>query len=143
MKKLHIIGIVTVLAASVLGAFLWISYSDMMFELRHDTDRWAVIEDREGSRMAVEPMNDEIWDKITQLYQNQSTRFLGGIVERYENKWSFRFKPENVTVAEFTAEGLQANIRYISEHLEYWLGGWAYVAARVTETHSPETRANP
>ena len=137
MKRLHIIGIVALLSVSALGAFLWISYSDIMSALKHDTYRWAVIVDREGSRVAVEPVSDEIWEKITQLYQNQSTRFVGGIVERYENKWNFRFKPENVTVAEFTAEGLQATIRYISEHLEYWLGGWAYVSARVTEAHSP------
>ena len=136
MKRLHLIGIVVLLTAAVLGAFSWMSYSDMMFALKHDTYRWAAIADREGSRVAVEPVSDEVWEKIAQLYQNQSTRFFGGIVERYENKWGFRFKPESVTVAEFTAEGLQANIRYISEHLEYWLGGWAYVSAIVSETHS-------
>jgi hypothetical protein len=74
---------------------------------------------------------------MTQLHQNQSTRFVGGIVERYENKWNFRFKPETVTIAEFTAEGLQATIRYISDNLEYWIDGWAYVSARVTQIHSP------
>jgi hypothetical protein len=136
MKRLRVIGIVTFLAASAVGAFLWMSYSEMMFALKHDTYRWAVIADLEGSRVAVEPVSDEIWEKMTQLRQNQSTRFVGGIVERYENKWNFRFKPENVTVAEFTAEGLQATIRYISENLDYWLGSWAYVSVKVTEAHS-------
>jgi hypothetical protein len=112
------------------------SYSDMIFALKHDTDRWAVIMDKEGNQMAVEPLSDEIWEKLAQLCQNKSKRFIGGIVESYESKWGFRFKPENVTVAEFTAEGLQANIRYISENLDYWLGGWAYVSATVTEVHS-------
>ena len=136
MRRLYIIGIVALLVVSGLGAFLWMSYSDMMFALRHDTNRWAVIADTEGSRMAVEPVNDEVWEEIIRLYENQSTRFVGGIVERYENKWGFRFKPENLTVAEFTAEGLQATIRYMSENLEYWLGGWAYVSSSVTEVHS-------
>ena len=54
----------------------------------------------------------------------------------YDNRWGFRFDPNNVTVAEFTAEGLQATIRYISENLDYWLDGWAYVHAKVTEIHS-------
>lgn len=83
MKRLYVIGIVALLAVSALGAFLWIGYSDMMSALKHDTYRWAVIVDREGSRMAVEPMSDEVWEKMTQLYRNQSTRFVGGIVEQY------------------------------------------------------------
>jgi hypothetical protein len=137
MKRLYLIGIVAFFAASTLGALLWMNYSDMMFALTHDTDRWAVILDTEGSRMAVEPVSDGVWEKLVQLHEDQSTRFVGGIVEQYENKWGFRFKPGNVTVAEFTAEGLQATIRYISENLEYWLDGWAYVSSRVTEVHSP------
>ncbi len=136
MKRIHGIGVIVVLAAVTLGALGWMSYSDLMSAVKHETARWAVIVDREGNRMAVEPARDEVWLEITQLCQNQSMRFVGGIVERYDNKWGFRFKPENVTVAEFTAEGLQANIRYISEHLEYWLGGWAYVTATVAETHA-------
>lgn len=137
MKRLHAIGIVAFLAALALGTVGWMQYTDIMSALKHDTSRWAVIVDREGSRVAVEPVDDQVWEVMEQLWQNQSTRFVGGIVERYDNKWGFRFKPKNVTVAEFTAEGLQANIRYISEQLEYWLGGWAYVGARVTEIHSP------
>lgn len=57
-------------------------------------------------------------------------------MEEYGGKWGFRFKPETVTVAEVTAEGLQATIQYVSENLNYWLDlGWAYVDAIVTEIH--------
>lgn len=136
MKRLHVVGIVVFLAVLALGVYWWMSYSNLMFALKHGTSRWAVIVDREGSRMAVEPVSDEVWERLVQLCENQSLRFVGGIVELYENKWGFRFKPENVTVAEFTAEGLQANIRYVGENLEYWLGGWAYVSSRVAETHA-------
>jgi len=107
----------------------------MMFMLKHNTDRWAVITDREGSQIAVEPMNDTAWIQLTELFQNKSTRFVGGIVEAYGNKWGFRLKPENVRVAEFTAEVLQANIRYVSENLDYWLDTWTYISSTVTETH--------
>ena len=109
----------------------------MKSALIHDGNRWAVITDREGSLMAVEFISDEVWEQLVELCQNKNREWVGGIVEQYANKWGFRFKPENVTVAEFTAEGLQATIRYISENLDYWLGGWAYVSARVTEAHSP------
>jgi hypothetical protein len=137
MKRIYIVVGVALLVALCVAAFLWMSYSDMMFALRHGTNRWAVIMDGDGSQMAVEPVSDEVWQQLSQLCQNKSTRFVGGIVERYENKWGFRFKPENVTVADFTAEGLQATVRYISGNLNYWLSGWAYVSARVTEVHSP------
>jgi len=60
---------------------------------------------------------------LTELYQNKTARGVDGIVEMYGNKWEFRFKPENVTVAEFKVEDLQANIRYISEKLGL-LAGW-------------------
>lgn len=136
MKKLYVGGAIVFLVVLAVGVSFWIGYSDRMFTLKHDTNRWAVIVDREGSQIAVEPASDEVWEKLTELCQNKSIRFVGGIVERYENKWSFRFKPENVTVAEFTAEGLQATIRYISENLDYWLDSWAYVSVKVIEAHS-------
>jgi hypothetical protein len=136
MKRLYVIGIAAFLVALIVSVFLWISYSDFMFTLKHDTNRWAAIVDRQGSQIAVEPADDEVWEELTRLSKNKSTRFVGGIVEQYESRWGFRLKPENVTVAEFTAEGLQATIRYISENLDYWLGGWAYISSRVTEVHS-------
>jgi hypothetical protein len=52
MKRLHVIGVVAFLAVSALGAFLWMSYFDTTFALKHDTNGWAVIMDREGSRVA-------------------------------------------------------------------------------------------
>jgi hypothetical protein len=137
VKKFYIVCIISSLIALTVSVFFWMRYSDMMFALKHDANRWAVITDREGSLMAVEPASNAVWRQLTELYQNKSARWVGGIVEMYENKWGFRFKPENVTVAEFTAEGLQATIRYISENMDYWLGGWAYVSARVIEAHSP------
>jgi hypothetical protein len=67
---------------------------------------------------------------------NGTRMFVGGIVEKYGNKWGFRFKPDSVTIAQVTAEGLQATIKYISENLDYWLDGYAYVSSKVVETHS-------
>ncbi|MFQ5621581.1 MAG: hypothetical protein ACE5FT_07135 [Candidatus Nanoarchaeia archaeon] len=136
MKKIHIIGFILITAVLVIGAFFWIGYLRTQSALKHETDRWAVIEDVNGDRIAVEPVSSEVWVQLVQMQQNGSRLFIGSIVEEYDNKWGFRFKPENVTIAEFTAEGLQATIRYISENLDYWLGGWAYVSAKVMEVYS-------
>jgi hypothetical protein len=103
---------------------------------RHDTNRWAVIQDLYGSRLAVEPTNDTVWARLVGMHGDGSRLWVGGVVERYANGWGFRFRPDTVRVAEITAEGLQSTIRGISEDLDYWLGlGWAYVNAGVVEVH--------
>ena len=60
--------------------------------------------------------------------------WVGGEVERYNNKWSFRFKTGTIVVAQFTIEGAQATIRFISEDIDYWIRfGIAYVGSKVVE----------
>jgi len=136
MKKWHIAVAVLIGMIVVLGVAVWAAnYVDALNALRHDTKRWAVIEDSYRDRMAVEPSSNDVWSDIVHLNQNGTIMFVGGIVERYNNKWGFRFKPDTVSVAQFTAEGLQATIRYVSENIEYWLNGWAYVSSRIVEIH--------
>jgi hypothetical protein len=137
MKKLHVVVIALTVTILVIVASFLMNYWSIPNALKHETDRWAVIEDVNGDRIAVEPFGNEVWLQLVQMQQNESRMWIGSIVETYDSKWGFCFKPENVTVAEVTAEGLQASIRYISENLNYWLGGWAYVSAKVTEIHSP------
>jgi hypothetical protein len=120
----------------VFGVAVWLRYVDTLNALKHETKRWAVIEDRNGYRIAVEPVSDHVWATLAELSQNGTKKWVGGIVERYDNKWGFRFKPDTVTVAEATAEGLQGTIEYISTHMDYWLNSWAYVSAKVVEVHS-------
>jgi len=124
------------IVAAVAGAMVWANYVDVQNALKHETNRWAVIQDVNGDRMAVEPVSDNVWSELVQLNQNGTRMFVGGVVERYGNKWGFRFKPDTVTVAQVTAEGLQGTIRYISENIDYWLNNWAYVSSRVVEIHS-------
>ena len=62
--------------------------------------------------------------------------WIGGIVERHNNKWGFRFKPGAIRIARFTAEGLQASIKLVSSDIDYWVNlGYACVGAKVVETH--------
>lgn len=105
--------------------------------LKHDTARWAVIEDVNGDRMAVEPTDDGVWAELVRMNQNGTEQWVGGIVERYDSYWGFRFRPSTVTTAEVTAEGLQATIEFISSDIGYWESlGWAYVSAQVIEVNS-------
>lgn len=138
MNRLIVSVVVALIAMSIAGHLIWnhLNYSDYLNEIVHETERWAVIEDIEGNHITVEPESDQVWDRLVDLNQNGTRMWIGGIVEEYENKWKFRFKPENITVAEVTAEGLQATIQFISGNLDYWLDlGWAYVSAKVTEIH--------
>jgi len=137
MKRWHVAVAVVIGLVVVLGGAVWTSYVDSLNTVKHETNRWAVIEDINGDRMAVEPVRNHIWSELVQLNQNGTRMWVGGIVERYNDKWGFRFKPDSVTVAEVTAEGLQATIRDISANIDYWLSlGWAYVSAKVVEIHS-------
>jgi hypothetical protein len=136
MNKRLVLGFVLVAAILVGGLVVGVIYLQSQSALKHDTSRWAVIVDVNGDYMAVQPSRDQVWLQLVELNQNGTTMFEGGIVERYDNSWGFRFKPDNETVAQYTAEGLQATIRYISQNLDYWLGGWAYISSRVTEIHT-------
>jgi hypothetical protein len=136
MKNWHLAIIAILGLLMILGAVAWMSYVDALNAVKHETNRWAVIQDVNGDKMAVEPISDVVWQNLIQLNQNATRMWVGGIVERYDNKWGFRFKRDSVTVAEATAEGLQGTISYISENMDYWLNGWAYVSSKVVEIHS-------
>jgi hypothetical protein len=135
MKRRLIAVAVLTSVVVVLGVAVWATYVDLLNQVKHETNRWAVIEDSNGSRIAVEPISNHVWLELVQLNQNETRMWVGGIVERYDNKWGFRFKPDSVTVAEVTAEGLQTTIKDISTNIDYWLNlGWAYVWGKVAET---------
>jgi len=137
MKRWHIAVAVLIVVIVVLGVAVWANYVDSLNAVKHETNRWAVIEDVNGDRIAVEPVSNQIWSELIQLKENETRMFVGGIVERYNNKWGFRFTPDTVTVAQVTAEGLQATIRDITADIDYWVNlGWAYVSAKVIEIHS-------
>ena len=66
---------------------------------QHDTHRWAVIQDVDGSMLAVETTDDAVWNQFVQLHQNGTEMWIGGVVERYDNKWGFRFNPDTIIIA--------------------------------------------
>jgi hypothetical protein len=137
MRKTVAAGLVAIIAVTGVCAVAWIYYGQPPDNSKGETTRWALIEDFDGSRLSVETTSDVVWSQLVQLHENGSRLWIGGIVERYNNSWGFRFRTESLSVAEMTAEAYQATIKYISQNLDYWLGlGRAYVAAIVVETHS-------
>lgn len=136
VKKSVIFGLLMMVIAFV--AVVLVISQRKPSSFKHETNRWAVIRDVNGDSIVVEPVNDGVWSELVQLYQSGDQKWVGGIVESYNSSWGFRFKPESIVVAEVTAEGLQATIRFISENLDYWKGGYAYVSGKVLEIHSQD-----
>lgn len=137
MKKSILLAgvIVTVVLLSV---FMYTNHLDYRSKTVHDTNRWAVIKDSKGDIISVETVSDQVWHQLADLHQNQTRMWIGGTVEKYNNAWGFRFKPETITIAQITIEAAQSNIRGISQNLDYWMNTWGretYVLAKVTEIH--------
>ena len=136
-RKIVVSGIVVmVFAVSAIWAYL--NYLDYLSKTLHETERWAVIIDSKGDIMAVESTNNDVWSTLESLRQNQTEMWIGGIIEEYDNKWGFRFKPDTIIVARFTVEGGQSDIQGISGDLNYWMNVWAketYILAKVSEIH--------
>jgi hypothetical protein len=140
VKRLLVLVGVAALIVVMAGFLVWnyVNYLDYLNKTIHDTDRWAVIKDSKGDIISVETTNNEVWNTLFELNQNQTEMWIGGFVETYGNKWAFRFKPDTIVIAEVTIEGAQSNIKAISEHLDYWINTWAniaYVFAKVIEVH--------
>ena len=124
-------------ALVVAGIAAYWFYVNSLSQVEHETDRWAVIEDVNRDQIAVEPTSDEVWSELVKLHQNGTRMFVGGIVERYDNRWGFRFNPDSIVIAQFTAEGLQGTLQLMSSDIDYWVNlGYAYVNAKVVEVHA-------
>jgi uncharacterized protein YpmB len=86
-KKLTIIAIVLALVMVISGVFIWMNYKQPTDESKHETTRWALIEDSNSDHLAVDTSSDTVWFQLLQLDQNGSRLWIGGIVERYNNTW--------------------------------------------------------
>jgi hypothetical protein len=137
-RKIIVAGIIVIVVVAVSAVWAYLNYLDYLSKTMHETERWAVITDLKGDIMAVESANSIVWSTFESLHQNQTEMWIGGIIEEYDNKWGFRFKPDTIIVARFTVEGAQSNIQGISGDLNYWMNVWAketYVWAKVSEIH--------
>ncbi len=128
--------IVLTLAITSIAIWLVWNHTEYLSATKHDTGQWAVIQDIEGLMLAIETTENRIWDQLVQLHQNGTEMWVGGVVERYDNKWGFRFHPDTIIIAQFTIEGAQTTISFLSEDIEYWINfGIAYIGSIVVEIH--------
>jgi FPC/CPF motif-containing protein YcgG len=129
---------IAVFVIAITSVAIWLVWNHMEYSsaTKHDTDRWAVIQDVDGSMLAIETTNDTVWNQLVQLHQNGTEMWIGGVVERYDSKWGFRFDPDTIIIAQYTIEGAQTTIRFLSEDIEYWINfGIAYIGSTVIEIH--------
>ncbi len=137
-KDIVAIAIFVIAVVIVSGFLVFWNDIDQQPKTKHETNQWAVITDSKGDIIAVETNNEAVWADLKNLQQNQTERWIGGIIEEYDNHWRFRFNPDTIVIAEITIEGAQSNIQAISDDLNYWINTWqnqAYVFAKVTEIH--------
>ena len=122
-RKNLALAIIIVIVVCVVSYSTWVymNHIDFLEKTLHETEKWAVIKDSKGDIIAVESTDDKVWNALHGLYENQTAMWIGGIIEEYDNKWGFRFKPETIIIAEITVEGAQSNIKGITEDLNYWI----------------------
>ena len=136
-KKLFLL-LVIMFFSIVIVYFLFVSWNNAEYlsKTKHETDNWVVIIDSKEDIIAVETTDPNVSVSFSDLYENQTELWIGGIIEEYDNYWGFRFNPETIVVAEITIEGAQSNIKAISQDLNYWITIWSkptYVLAKVEE----------
>ena len=138
-RTLVVTAVVTlVFVLIIFSALTYWSNSDYSGKTKHETNRWAVIVDSKNDVISVETSDNNVWETMKSLHQNQTEMWIGGVLEEYDNYWGFRFSPDSIVIAEITIEGAQANIKAVSEDLNYWINTWAkqvYVFAKVSEIH--------
>ncbi|MEM3402993.1 MAG: hypothetical protein QXJ17_00365 [Nitrososphaeria archaeon] len=132
-RKVIIIAIVVI---SFLILYQRLHYLNYLSETAHLTDKWVVIEDSKGNRIAVETTDDYVWDELDKLNRNKTKVFIGGEVVGFSNKWGFRFNPTTISIVRSVPKEYQVTIDEISSNLEYWKAlDKVYVFAKVTEVH--------
>jgi hypothetical protein len=55
-------------------------------------------QDVDGFLLLVETTRGEIRSQLLQLNANGTLMWVGGVVQRYDNKWEFRFKLETINI---------------------------------------------
>jgi len=130
-----VIVIVFVIIA-LLMIYQRVHYLNYLSETAHLTNKWVVIEDSKGNRIAVETTDEYIWDEFDKLNRNKTKVFIGGEVVEFSNKWGFRFNPTTISILRSVPQEYQGTIDGISSNLEYWKAqDEVYVFVKVTEVH--------
>ncbi len=90
-----------------------------------------LVGDPDGDRVEilVDPSRQEAIDALMEMHVTGEAKWVGGEIESFDTAFGFRFKPDTIVVADFTAEGSQAVFyRTIRDDFAYWQAyGFVYV----------------
>ncbi|MGC9778313.1 MAG: hypothetical protein HZR80_03635 [Candidatus Heimdallarchaeota archaeon] len=95
-------------------------------DIKHETNRWAIIKDYDGNQLAVDASNRSIWEEIRKDYETNpgSPMFIYGMVVSYDNSWQFRLEPSTVISFIGNIKGPSYTIIEIANNLELHLSKW-------------------
>ena len=96
----------------------------------HISPRWAIISDKLGDTIEIEPKDKESWSIIAKFNGKDCTQLITitGRIESYSNQWGYRFQPESIRLSWsgliIPAVDLSnlPTLKYISIYLSYYLG---------------------
>ena len=102
----------------------------------HINPRWAIITDKLGDKIEIEPTNKESWSVITKFSGKECMQLvtITGKIENYNNQWGYRFQPESIRLSWsgliIPAVDLSSlpTIKYISLYLSYYLDNYIEIA---------------
>jgi len=123
------------LFASIVILTLFFGYPTYFFVLnyspdtKHETNRWAIFEDTDGDKIALEVDDDNIWDEIQENWKEvrkitdpELHMYISGVVVSYDNSWGFRLDPSTVSSTLLQID-LWSKSRSTIEHIATYLNG--------------------
>ena len=119
-RTVEIISIVVIFSL-LLGFPIYFIILNNSPDIKHETTRWAIIEDNLGNRLAIEPENTDVWEEFVEYNKPILYAYVKGIVVPYENLWQFRFEPSTISIQNVSSRYLNANIQYIASNLDHLL----------------------
>ena len=120
-KEIKIIFVIVILLLLFVYPTFFL-FGNFSKDIKHETTRWAVIEDYNGNQLAIEPENTTIWEEIVEFRKNESHMYVGyltGLIVPYDNFWQFRFEPSTITVHwSISSRSSDARIIYVANNLD-------------------------
>jgi len=117
-RGLSVVLLISVIVV-VFTSYLVLSNNSILF----GESREFLVEDSDGGVMIIEvtPNKQEVIKILANMADSGDEKLVGGELERVRNRYSYRFKPETIVVADVIADGLQAS-KYITiqKDFDYW-----------------------
>jgi len=88
-------------------------------DIKHETNRWIIVWDDVGKRIAIEPTEESVWEELLLLKDNISWYSINGLVVPYNNFWHFHFDPSTIELMD-SIRGM-ATIARITYNLDIYL----------------------